>query len=255
MDQSLTVTFRQQVSRGDPLVMAIHLLPTLGAQTKVTYQSDHVPTVAGRRTGTPEPPQLTIAGYPIESDETAVDLPGDLVASLKDGPQSADVTVTANVQDGGQLNGPSLYRTSVTLHGGWTLMPASSPSLTIDTSVQKAALEQMARRTAVQFAGNGDALTINADFYQWASYPFAFRVYVRGEGREWEVCRAVARSGKVNLFLRPFYYAKAGFPLGRGKFPPRVDVIIRPNEEDAVRTIDCTRTWRGDVVVPDVPVQ
>jgi hypothetical protein len=198
---------------------------------------------------------VTIAGYPIERDEIPVDLPADFLATLRDGPQSAGVAVTVTVSNALQQNAPPLHKTTVTPQGSWTLTPASSPSLTIDNSIQKNTLKEMAARTTASFAGKGAFLFVNGDYSQWTPYPFAFRVYVRGEGREWEVGRAAALLGKVSLELRPFNYARAGFPLGGWEFPPVVDVVIRPSDEDAVRTIECTKIWHGEIVIPNVPVQ
>ena len=256
-DGSLTLTLRSQVTRGDPLVMAIHCNPDFAGGLQVSYESDLVPTIAGRKVAAPEPPAASIGRSLNQPDQTVVDLPPDLLSSLSDGPQTADVTAVVNVRDGNRPNGPPIYSKSITLHGVWLLVPVSSPSLTVDTTIEQHALDIMTSETQALFSGGGASLLVQGNYANYASLTtsrFAYRVYLRGGGHEWEVGRGVV-SGNLNVNLQTFAYGSAGRQAAPGAFPPKVDVIIRPSDEDAVRTIDCTKTWRGEIVVPNVQVQ
>lgn len=260
-DESLTLLLRRQVTRGDPLVLAINCNPVFGGGLQVTFDSDHVPTIAGRKAGTPHPPAPYY--WVDEKDETVVDLPPDLLSTLPDGAQSTDVTAIVNVRDNSHPSDPPVYSKTITLSGVWTLLPASTPSLTIDKSIQNHELDMMTSATHASFVGNGMMgvfLSLDWNFaYVVANHPSllqsrtAYRVYARGDGREWELGRVIAQSN-LNVTFPSSGYAAPG-RITSHELPSVVDIVIRPNDEDAVRTIVCTQTWRGEIVVPNVPVR
>jgi hypothetical protein len=125
-DGSLALLLRNQVTRGDPLVLAINCTPVFGGGLDVSFESDRVPTIAGHKVGVPHAPAASVNGLGNPPDETVIDLPPDLLSSLTDGPQNTDVTAVVNVRDKSLPAGPPIYRKSITLHGVWMLQPASS---------------------------------------------------------------------------------------------------------------------------------
>jgi hypothetical protein len=262
-DGSLALLLRGQVTRGDPLVLAIDCNPVFGNGLEVSFDSDFVPTIAGHKVSTPNSRATSVIAYGHPSGETVVDLPPDLLSSLADGPQNADVTAVVNVRDKGLPLGPPVYSKTIILHGAWELLPASSPSITVDKTIQQQELNMMASLTRAQFAGNGTVLYIQANYggLAWghpslSSSSKAYRVYIGAGGSEWEVGRAVASANlNLTLSLQHLTDGKSGRGIVAGELPPTVDVVIRPNDQDAVRTVGCTQTWRGEIVVPNVPVR
>jgi predicted RNA-binding Zn-ribbon protein involved in translation (DUF1610 family) len=79
----------------------------------------------------------------------------------------------------------------------------------------------------------------------------AFEVFARTGGREY-------RMGALARAAAPVINLSTGFSTwGKENLPPpvdKVDVVFRSSEEVARGTVELTQFWKGEIVVPDVPV-
>jgi hypothetical protein len=251
------LSLRQEVRRGDPLAMWVSCSPfTEVSRFDVSFEPDGPLVIGGHNVGMLEKygpdTMFGLKAAPLFGPRL-IDLPPDVLASLTDGPQTAELTATMKVRDRRDASGNPVYSRRIAMQGAWTLLPASSSSLTIDAGIQRKTLARMAAATKVENIGGGYALRISGKYDAWVQYPFACRIYLANNRGEWELGRCICRSGVIKETLR-LPQRTTQLVTGFGRFPAEVDVIIRPCDEDAVRTIECTRTWRGDIVIPDVSI-
>jgi len=78
--------------------------------------------------------------------------------------------------------------------------------------------------------------------------PLSHEVILRGPTREWKVA-SVTTAGATS-------YGTGGFIRDKDNFDARrVDVILRPSTRPAAGSVNITRAWNGEIVIPDVEVK
>ena len=76
--------------------------------------------------------------------------------------------------------------------------------------------------------------------------PLAFDAFLRSGGREWKLT-TISFSSATQYHTGGYLRDEAGDFDAR-----RVDVILRPAPQAAYSTVDITRVWMGEIVIPDV---
>lgn len=78
--------------------------------------------------------------------------------------------------------------------------------------------------------------------------PVSFQVFLRAGDKEHNLA-SISTAGATS------YHTGGHIPAQANLDAQRMDVIFRPSPESAYRTVDITRMWNGEVVIPDVEVK
>lgn len=120
-----------------------------------------------------------------------------------------------------------------------TTLNASVPGPLLNASLM---LKPSLRRDAA----NPTQVWLNIDAAA-APVDLAFEVFLRFNGKEFPAGSVSYRAGAGGGYGTD----ARDIPLGS---PPTVDVIFRSSEEIARQTINMTRIWKGQIIVPNVPL-
>jgi hypothetical protein len=130
-----------------------------------------------------------------------------------------------------------------------TAAPAGDVTLTDDPSLLPI-LQASLRATGVQWDPETRTLSGKIEIKPAAPGGLAFEVVARTGGKEHKI-RDLDHSLPGNLGA---YFDAPGVDPDIGG-TGRIDVVFRSSEAVARRTMDLFKIWKGEVVVPDVPVK
>lgn len=266
------MTTRARVCRGDPLPVHISRGMDRASSQHFTVgikqegnsllssfvQPYHVLADSGLDDSPIDSPSDVVIGSGFISLNVGRTYPIDkqILGRLRDGPQTASMRLTINVSDS---HGPVVYdslgphpprlsKTSTTISSHWTLQ--STPTVTLVTDP--------ALRDGVRDSLKCHDLTLDANrgFYVfiWGPPPpvdLAFHVFLRDGSHERSAgsyCFATAtRSSTGSL-------ESLGADLA-GWQGDSLDVILRPDIQEAARSGNLYKIWGEEVVIPHVPVK
>jgi hypothetical protein len=260
---------RGTVPRGDPPAFALVVpSPRLYAGQVFTLQCKVLEARLGGLSGTGQ----TVEGdarsvaYHLRTGATAetaaflLRLPADAHASLPDGRYTLSVSMRFTLEEhasGGPM-GPHLLRVDETrdLSCPVTVVPADAVTVTLDPdpSLRPAVEESVTARFTQANAHGYCEVLVEA---HRPPIDLAYTVVARHGAREWRVGAARFKAGEsgrstgiLNLLTGLPEFAPT--PQGGQWESARFDLILRPSVEQAVRTLDITRIWAGEIVFKDV---
>jgi hypothetical protein len=170
-------------------------------------------------------------------------------AGIKAGPQTLKLLFEVSVHDDpisdeSAASSPPLVQKTVTCELPWTLLPPHASSVEVvqnpevDTAVH-ASVGLIDDVWCKRIDGGESFLSVRLKT-QIPGLHLASRLYARVGSREWPLGRILYRTD-VSVRLPDFDAA-------------RFDLILRPDVDSAVHTVDVTRIWGGELVLRDVPV-
>lgn len=125
------------------------------------------------------------------------------------------------------------------------MVPDDSPELR--TQIEQALTITELAVSPRHFDGPGHYLTLKLKIGA-LPVPVSFQVFLRA-GEEEHKLASISTAGATS------YHTGGHIPASATFDAQRVDVVFRPSPEAAYGTVDITRMWNGEVVIPDVEVK
>jgi hypothetical protein len=175
------------------------------------------------------------------------------IAAAADGTQRLRVDLKLDLMPGNTVTAPSSapFSTTLPLETTWQLVPTDTVTVRpIDNATQGSSVEHSATVSiTTDSLGVGVAnVYVNLSIRQ-SFLPLAHQIVLRDhDGHEWPIYGITmgpstpAMSCRVPGSVRDFD-------------PDFVYVILRPDPQQAMRTVDIHDYWGGEAVIPDVPVR
>lgn len=269
---SARVRVRPRVRRGDPFPLVVEHSParvgtrTFGAQWHVRLAFDDgqsgeplsLPLFAIGAASAPAV-GVVLPENGVGADNHAPPVPGHPVkvaplpapySALKDGRHTLVVRGVVRVFRTAATSGAPEVEVPLRAEAPWELSPRSARPVDAEEDPDRREAMEKALRLA-QLCSVGAGAWVSFDGLAWPGplpTGLAHDVFLRADGREWFAGSITAAPG-----------ATVAMPHGRrevirGLRGPCVDVILRPNGEQAVGTVDVVRVWADEWVLRGVPL-
>jgi hypothetical protein len=260
---------RPKVRRGDPIPVRVHVgnyawsrsrseYPLHLRYTPVSLQIDGIECPVPPNMGRDEysdPPIFFMIPKP-----AVLHVPLDVLARLHDGTQKVTMVVdlTIDTRSTGKQSAPvkEIVHTRLNAEGSFDLLPADVPSVKLVTPPNY--------RASVESAVHVDKLLMEygqpvkgataATFIMQLGYTpvrISADVYLRNGRHEW----LAGSLGNWNSLLADRSLAFRTRLRVDGFFCDRADVILRPNIQRALETLDVTEIWGEEIILKDVPAR
>jgi hypothetical protein len=247
------LTARAKVRRGDELPYVVaDRGPRLGSKSEVRCKPRLV-IPPGQLAEVPKVPPaewpwfITLQDFGGFSINYTSKLDPDRLSTAPDGEQTLKVQWHLDVwEPGAALDGTPTVTVDREMSTTWTLVPADAATMEAvkDDPDLHQRMKQRIRVRPLYFeeeSGPDELYTyIDADSLP---VPLAHNVYARSGKREWLLTTLCGTSGHSTS------HHVDGFDVDV------VDVVFRPDPKAAISTIDLTRYWDGELVIPDVKVR
>jgi hypothetical protein len=243
---------RSQIRRGDKLPMRLEILPSrvgssIGLWMQVSYQLPEDSLIVPRGSHGWMGAGLSDSSGGGSTPKFALD--PDRLAATVDGPQVLKIHLTLNVFENFQARAKGAAATrELDLQIPWTLMPAdATPIRIIEDPSLRPAMEKAITVRRLSMHGSPAANNGNLEFtFHPAPVSMAYRIFVRSGEREWQVGSIAQPAGRsLNMTTSGDI---------DGLEADSIDVVLRPDVEVALDSVELTEFWNGEIVVKGVPV-
>jgi len=251
-------TVRERVRRGDPVPMALEVGDASGGARFETRYSLHLElngqAVAAHPADRPTQERVFTSSTGVH---WLIKPTEPVLLALPDGPQTAKLTVQADIFDaaGGpipQTGGTPLARKQVAMTASWLLQETGKPTVRInnDPALRKRIEQGLHLGSWTGGGGHGNRhLVGGVTWKSWDPPPVAlvFDLFLRAHGTEWKLNpTALCIKGMGGTILGTY-----GPPLDEAK----VDFILRPNPAEAAKTLDVFEIWGQEMVFRNVAIK
>ena len=254
------LTWRAKVRKGDPLPGNVSTVAArvgtagrLSVRINGAIHSEDPLVIPPRRAGGGGHSQSTLnatggggsSGVFLRLDPTAV-------AAAPLGKRTTVVQFSTEVRE--SWDTPGTVAWTHTLAADWELVaadaqtveriPDDNPELRkqIEASVKLLLEAQPGRSAAAPYVSLAVMVTA-------PPVPLSFDAFLRNGGREWKLAT-------ISFASATQYHTSGYLSSDAGDFDARrVDVILRPAPDAAHNTVDITRVWMGEIIIPDVEVK
>jgi hypothetical protein len=148
-----------------------------------------------------------------------------------------------------------LAEKQIVMEAVWTLLAPGEPSLQENSdpllrpAVEKEIRIDLRNCYATELSGPPPKCRLGVAFnVDRAPVGLAYEVFVRANSREARIGSLVLGAGHIASH-RP-----AGDDIPDWPKPNQVDVVLKPSRSLALRSVDLTEYWTGEVVIKNVPV-
>ncbi|HYE18153.1 MAG TPA: hypothetical protein VEA69_06900 [Tepidisphaeraceae bacterium] len=240
---------RQTVRRGEPMPLYIGVGPSRvgrGQALQVRYTARF--RVGGQAlSGQPWAGANDLSAFGAGGRFDRLDLPAEVLAALADGPQSLEADFEVEAFD---KSGQSAAKWALAERRPWALVAAGAATVEVVRSAQLDA--EVARALGAR------SVLYQPDGFVWVplevgpgmSADLAVDVSFRAGGQTWP-------AGRATMLVK-----HSGTTAGSARDLPAtfrelrtVDVVLRGSADAARGTVEMTRVWGGEVVIPGVPVE
>jgi hypothetical protein len=179
----------------------------------------------------------------------SLELDRKAIATAAPGKRTTEVHIQTSVRENWQT---TVTEWTQTLAAEWELVGAGESTVEIvpDDSPQvrkqvEAALKVDKLEASPQPTGTMLSISLKVVAIP---LPLAYDVFARAaDGREWKLT-SISMTG-------PTHYGAGGYVWAKDNFDAKVvDLVFRPSLATAESTVDITRMWNGEIVIPGVAV-